>query len=37
MCGMYTVLLQELEQEVREYLKPGTAAPNYPGDVSGRS
>ena len=23
MCSMYTVLLQELEQEVREYLKPG--------------
>jgi hypothetical protein len=37
MCSMYTVLLQELEQEVREYRKSGTAAPNYPGDVSGRS
>jgi hypothetical protein len=36
MCSMYTVLLQELEQEVREYLKPGTAAPSYPEDVSDR-
>jgi hypothetical protein len=27
MCNMYRVLLQELEQEVREYLKTETAAP----------
>jgi len=37
MCSMYTVLLQELEHEVREHLKPGTAFPSYQGDDSGSS